>query len=145
MTEIRPVAYGSDEYQATVDLRRRVLRSPLGLDFASEQLDAEIDDVHLAYLEGGRVLACLVLSQVDPGVLRMRQVAVEEALQRRGLGLALVEAAEIAAKEGGFSKMTLHAREAAIPFYLRLGYQIVGERFVEVGLPHRAMEKRFCV
>ena len=38
--------------------------------------------------------------------------------------------------------MTLHAREAAVPFYERLGYLSEGEPFDEVGLPHRAMRKR---
>jgi predicted GNAT family N-acyltransferase len=37
--------------------------------------------------------------------------------------------------------MILHAREAAVPFYLKLGYALAGEPFEEVGIPHRAMEK----
>jgi len=37
--------------------------------------------------------------------------------------------------------MVLHAREAAIPFYLRLGYELEGEPFTEVGIPHRRMVK----
>ena len=37
--------------------------------------------------------------------------------------------------------LTLHARETAVAFYLRLGYRVVGEPFVEVTIPHRTMEK----
>jgi predicted GNAT family N-acyltransferase len=37
--------------------------------------------------------------------------------------------------------MILHARATAVPFYLRLGYTVVGEPFEEVGIPHRGMEK----
>ena len=37
--------------------------------------------------------------------------------------------------------MRLHAREAAIPFYVALGYATEGSPFEEVGLPHRTMAK----
>ncbi len=40
-----------------------------------------------------------------------------------------------------FDKITLHARKNAVPFYLALGYKIIGEEFEEVGLPHFEMEK----
>jgi predicted GNAT family N-acyltransferase len=34
-----------------------------------------------------------------------------------------------------------HAREAAVPFYTRLGYEVVGDRFIEVGLSHFTVRK----
>lgn len=144
MSEIRPVVYGTSEYEATVALRREVLRRPLGLDFTPEQLSEEKEDVHLAFVRDGEVQACLILSKQDDSTVRMRQVAVKPDLQRQGLGLALVEAAEMASKEHGFRRMALHARETAVPFYLRLGYEIEGEPFVEIGLPHRIMAKTFA-
>ena len=144
MSEIRPVTYGTAEYEATVELRREVLRRPLGLDFTPSQLSDEKEDVHLAYFHDGEIRACLILSKQDETTVRMRQVAVRPELQRQGLGLALVEAAEMASKEHGFRRIALHARETAVPFYLRLGYEVEGEPFVEVGLPHRTMTKTFA-
>jgi predicted GNAT family N-acyltransferase len=41
----------------------------------------------------------------------------------------------------GFARMVLHARETAVPFYKVLEYNIVGDRFEEVGIPHFRMEK----
>jgi predicted GNAT family N-acyltransferase len=38
--------------------------------------------------------------------------------------------------------MVLHARETAVPFYLKLGYEVVGGQFEEVGIPHFKMEKK---
>ena len=35
--------------------------------------------------------------------------------------------------------MVLHARQTAVPFYERLGYETYGEPFVEVTIPHIAM------
>jgi predicted GNAT family N-acyltransferase len=40
--------------------------------------------------------------------------------------------------------MVVHARDVAVGFYERLGYQSVGEPFVEIGLPHQTMEKELA-
>ena len=134
------VAFGSREYEATVALRREVLRRPLGLDFAPEQLAAEAGDVHFALFEGEDAVACLILVPQADGV-KMRQVAVRGDRQGRGLGRRLVGLSEAWARERGLRTMVLHARESAVPFYEALGYGAEGEPFEEVGLPHRAMRK----
>jgi predicted GNAT family N-acyltransferase len=35
----------------------------------------------------------------------------------------------------------MHARKTAVPFYERIGYQVAGEEFLEVGIPHYEMRK----
>lgn len=137
----RDVVHGSMEYALTVALRERILRAPLGLAFTAAELAAEAGQWHLALWQEERLLACLVLVPLPDGEVKMRQVAVEPARQGRGLGRRLVEEAERLAKARGCTLMTLHARATAIAFYLRLGYELVGEPFVEVTLPHRAMRK----
>lgn len=140
--EIRVVAHGSPPYEETVALRFRILRKPLGLIFTPEQLAAESNDVHLAAYVNGSLAACLVLSPLGEGAVKMRQVAVDEGLQGQGLGTALVERSEDEARKRGWTLMTLSARETAVPFYLRLGYDLVGEPYEEVTIPHRKMQKR---
>jgi ribosomal protein S18 acetylase RimI-like enzyme len=71
----------------------------------------------------------------------MRQVAVASEAQRQGVGRAMVEFSETFARRLGFTRMVLHARENAIPFYERLGYCRIGERFEEVTIPHWEMVK----
>ncbi|KXK56559.1 MAG: Histone acetyltransferase HPA2-like protein [Chlorobi bacterium OLB7] len=71
----------------------------------------------------------------------MRQVAVAESAQRSGIGKAMVDFSEHFAREHGFSEITMHARETAVPFYLNLGYEIIGDRFEEVSIPHFKMRK----
>ena len=141
MIDVRPVAHGSKEYEATVELRREVLRRPLGLDFTPEGLAAERDDTHLALFEGETVVACLVLTPENPTTLKMRQVAVRPGRQGQGLGRRLVDAAEPLSSVKGYRRMVLHARDAAVPFYLAQGYAVEGDPFEEVGIPHRAMSK----
>jgi GNAT superfamily N-acetyltransferase len=144
MTEhqiIREVAHDSAAYRATVDLRNAILRNPLGLHFSDEELAAEKDSRHFACYRGDRLVGCLVLRPIAGGDVRMRQVAVAAELQGRGIGTALVEYAEEMARQIGYRRMVLHARETAAPFYEKLGYSRIGEGFVEVTIPHWAMEK----
>ena len=134
------LSFGSPEYDRTVELRRAVLRRPLGLEFDPDQLAAEGEDTHLALYDGDDLLACLVLSPQGEA-LKMRQVAVRADARGRGVGRELVRASERWAIENGFTRMTLHARQTAVPFYERLGYLVVGDPFLEIGLPHRAMRR----
>ena len=105
-----------------------------------EEVLAEGDQVHLVGLIGGAVVAC-ALMRVDDGVPKMRQVAVEPERQGQGLGAELVRAFEREAVRRGYKEIVLNARDTAVPFYLRLGYQVVGEPFEEVTIPHRKMRK----
>ena len=138
---IREVEHDSPAYWATVELRESVLRKPLGLQFSVEELKAEKDSRHIACYRGDRLVGCLVLRPSAGGDVRMRQVAVVPELQGHGIGKAMVEYSEALARTIGFTRMILHARETAVPFYENLGYARVGERFVEVTIPHWAMAK----
>lgn len=137
-----PIEFATPEYDESVALRFKVLRKPLGLEYAPEQLAAEWSDIHLAAFDReGKIVGILLLTPLDGQEMKMRQVAVAPDLQGKGVGALLVAVSEETAKSLGFNKITLHAREAAVPFYLRLGYQTQGDRFVEVTIPHFKMEK----
>ncbi|HEY0868729.1 MAG TPA: GNAT family N-acetyltransferase [Fimbriimonas sp.] len=136
------VEHGSPAYDACLQLRREVLRRPLGLDFTPGQIAEEEEDVHLGAFAGEFCVGCLVLTEVDPNTVQMRQVAVRPDWQGRGVGKAMIRWSEQKALAMGFQTMILHARESAVDFYLRLGYEGEGDPFVEVTIPHRAMSKR---
>jgi predicted GNAT family N-acyltransferase len=141
--EFRKLTHQSPDYEATVELRGRLLRVPIGLAFEPEELAAESADLHLAGFDAtGTLIACLVLSpEADVKTIRMRQVAVKPKWQRRGIGGQLVTFAESVANANGFTLMNLHARLDVAAFYKRLGYSQAGSPFTEVGIPHVAMRK----
>lgn len=136
----RLVAHGSPEYDALVDLRRRVLRLPIALDFSPEELAAEAEQIHIGVFADGVVVACATLLS-DGTAGKVRQVAVEPHHQGHGLGTFVMEWAETEARGRGIATIVVHARAAAVPFYERLGYRTEGAEFTEVGLPHRRMTK----
>jgi N-acetylglutamate synthase-like GNAT family acetyltransferase len=139
--DIRLIPHGSREYEETVALRDDVLRRPLGLTFTAEQLGAEATDFHVACYRDGALAGCLILTPLSADELKMRQVAVEPSMQRRGIGQAMVAFCERFARANGYREITMHARETAVPFYEKLDYERVGEQFEEVTIPHWKMRK----
>jgi predicted N-acetyltransferase YhbS len=135
------IRHGSPEYLQTVELREAILRRPLGLRFSPEELQAEKDSHHLAACLAEKLVACVVLLPRSQDTLQLRQFAVHPAVQRQGIGTALVEYSESFARKLGYSRIMLHARETAVPFYEQFGYTKVGVRFVEVTLPHWELTK----
>jgi GNAT superfamily N-acetyltransferase len=138
---LREVVHGSPEYDACVELRRRLLRIPLGLNFTAEELALESRDVHLGAFQDDRCVGTLVLTRIDDECVQMRQVGVDDCYQGLGIGRAMVEWSEQKARALGYSKIVLHARDTAVPFYENLDYETVGEPYVEVTIPHRTMVK----
>ena len=141
-TIIREISFNSPEQKESINLRYRVLRQPLALQFTDEDLEKEFADFHIAAFLNQQVIGILLLLPINNSlVIKMRQVAVNFDFQNKGIGKSMVQFAEDFAKDKGFESMKLHARETAVPFYLSLGYSIIGETFMEVGIPHKAMFK----
>ncbi len=124
-----------------VQLRTDILRRPLGLIFTPEELEREKTEILIGAFEEEKMLGCCMLVQEEPGSVRLRQMAVLNNLQGKGIGRALMQFAENIARDRGFKKITMHARKSAIGFYEKLGYRVFGEEFEEVTIPHCVMEK----
>lgn len=161
--EVVRVEFASERHERTFQLRKRVLLDPFAIHYSEEARRAEDVAFHFgvfvprkqtsedarassshdvaAVSETEVCIACAFLVALDEATLRMRQVAVEFGWQESGFGRRVVTAVEGFGASRGFSKMVAHARQSAVPFYERLGYAVVGEPFVEVGLPHRFVEK----
>lgn len=135
--------YRSELWGAFLQVRREVLRWPLGLEYTDADLASETGDVCLIATEAHSSpfpLGGLLLRPHGPE-LKMRQVAVRADLQGRGVGRSLVEASEDYARTHNYQRIVLHARTSAVPFYLAVGYETEGDEFEEVGIPHLFMFK----
>ncbi|MEN8137911.1 MAG: GNAT family N-acetyltransferase [Bacteroidota bacterium] len=141
MLKIKEIEYNSDEYIASVDLRDKILRKPIGLKFTEEFLAKDVRDFHIGAFISGKLVSILILSPVNTHEIKMRQVAVDNSLSGQGIGSKLVEYSEKFSRQKGFRTMLLHARESAMEFYKKLNYKVVGEKFFEVGIAHFKMEK----
>ena len=139
---LKQIDHGTIEYQQMVKLRNEILRQPLGLSFTPEELLKEKEDILIGAFDDDDLLACCMLTKSDNKCLRLRQMAVQNNLQGKGIGASMMNFAEILARDKGYKKLIMHARETAVGFYEKLGYKVVGDKFTEVTIPHFVMEKK---
>ncbi|HXB29434.1 MAG TPA: GNAT family N-acetyltransferase [Puia sp.] len=139
---LKQIDYGTPEYDTMLRLRYDLLRKPLGLSFDPKELEKEKDDVLIGAFEDEKMLGCCLLTRVDSKTLRLRQMAVYNNLQGKGVGRALMIFAENIARDMGYEVLMMHARVTAIGFYEKLGYVKKDGQFIEITIPHVIMEKR---
>jgi predicted N-acetyltransferase YhbS len=139
---LKQIDYGTPEYETMLRLRYDLLRKPLGLSFDPKELEKEKDDVLIGAFEDEKMLGCCLLTRVDSKTLRLRQMAVYNNLQGKGIGRALMIFAENIARDMGYEILMMHARVTAIGFYEKLGYVKKDGQFIEITIPHVIMEKR---
>lgn len=130
----------SDEVEAALRLRHRVFVDEQGVHTAADRDGRDGEALHVVAMRDGELVGtCRVI--VDGDVGRLGRMAVEPELRGRGLGAALLEAAERMARNATATHMRLHAQLAAQSLYLRAGYETAGEVFLEEGIEHVTMEK----
>jgi GNAT superfamily N-acetyltransferase len=138
---LKIIDYGSAEYQQMVKLREVILRKPLGLGFTPEDLEKEKDNMLIGAFEEERMLGCCMLVEELPDIVRLRQMAVLNDLQGKGIGRALMNFAENLARDRGYKIIRMHARNNVVGFYEKVGYKVKGDQFIEITIPHYVMEK----
>ncbi len=134
--------HGSHEYRQMVKLREDMLRKPLGLGFTPQELEEEKNNMLIAAFEEEDILGCCMLVEENSQTARLRQMAVLNDLQGKGIGRALMSFAENIARDRGYKILSMHARKNAIGFYEKMGYTVSGNEFTEVTIPHYVMEKK---
>jgi len=138
---LKIIDHGTHEYRLMLKLREDLLRKPLGFSFTKEELEKEKNDVLIGAFDDDDILGCCMLVEMEPGVVRLRQLAVLNNLQGKGVGTAILQFSENLARDLGYKKITMHARKNTVDFFEKLGYQTVGEEFIEITIPHFEMIK----
>ena len=131
----------SPKYQPVFELRDEILRKPLGLSLKDEDMSRDHKNIIFIAEHEGKIIGCVLLQPIDPTTAQLRAMAVYNEWQGKGIGKMLVQALEDYAWENNYKKIILHARKVIHPFYLSMNYNIVGDEFTEVGIPHFHMEK----
>ena len=135
------IQHGSEKYAQACELREIILRKPLKLRLLDEDLRSESEYHHYGIWDGEMIAACLVAVPHTDALVQIRQMAVAECHQSKGIGKKLIQFAEQELRTKGFTQVFLHARKEAVLFYRKLGYQSAGSEFIEISIPHLKMEK----
>lgn len=139
---LKQIDFGTPDYQQMLNLRYEILRKPLGLQFKPEELESEKDAILIAAFEDEKMLGCCFLTKVDNETVRLRQMAVQNNLQGKGIGASLMNFAENIARDRGYKTMLMHARKTTVQFFEKQGYKVEGNDFIQLTIPHCAMKKK---
>ncbi len=138
---LKIIDFGTPEYQQMIKMREDMLRKPLGLTFSPDEIEKEKDNLFIAAFEDESMLGCCMIVEMDAKKARLRQMAVLNNLQGKGIGRALIQFAENLARDHGYRVMSMHARKPTVPFFEKMGYKVTGPEFIEITIPHFEMEK----
>lgn len=138
---LKIIDHGSKEYQQMVDLRNEILRKPLGLVLTEEDMNADKSNVLIGAFEDEKMLGCCMLVKQSDKIVLLRQMAVLNDLQGKGIGKALMLFAENIARDMGYREISMQARKNASGFYEKMGYREASNEFTNLTIPHIIMKK----
>lgn len=75
------------------------------------------------------------------GIGKVERICVLSSSRGTGAGILIMDKIEQYAKQHNYSALKLNAQTQAIPFYDKLGYEIISDEFMDAGIPHRTMKK----
>lgn len=105
------------------------------------EMELDEDDprsIHvMAHAPDGTVVAAGRLTPAG----QIGRMAVVKDWRDRGVGSALLRLLLEQARTRGMAEVNLHAQADATDFYLKHGFEIAGEDFMEAGILHRPMRK----
>jgi len=137
----KEITFNSNNYRKTLELRTKILREPLGKKLSESDLEGEEHQLHFAVFNADALISCVVIKPVENGTGKLRQMAVDESVQGKGIGKFIIAETEASLLEKGFLNIEMSARETAVGFYQTLGYEVVDEPFLEQGIEHLKMVK----
>lgn len=127
-----------------LDLRVRVLRRGTPVAHAHYAEDDDPATVHLAVLDDGAVVATSSWiprpfpHDAAASAVQLKGMAVDDSLQRTGVGRMLLNAGLEHASSLGAELVWARARDSALPFYDTCGFDTVGDAFMDeiTGMSH---------
>lgn len=132
----------AEEFAQYYELRWRILRKPWNQPRGSEQDMEEASSYHLMARDGQHVIGVARLQFPTDDAAQLRYMAVDDAWQGKGVGRKIVSHMEEVARQQGAHHLFLHARDNALGFYQKLGYEIVEPSYLLfASIQHYKMQK----
>lgn len=131
------------EFAAYYDLRWRVLRKPWGQPKGSEKDDKEEESIHIMAVdkETGGIVGVGRLHKNSDEEGQIRFMAVRDDYRGRGIGRMILSELHAEATRLGLKRVVLVARDPAVGFYAKHGYNMVGKSDALFGsITHQRME-----
>ncbi|MFB9770300.1 GNAT family N-acetyltransferase [Lactiplantibacillus modestisalitolerans] len=131
-------------YRDALAIRRAVFIDEQGI--APED---ELDQVtaatwhYVAYDDQNQPVATARITPEGPGSWHVQRVATLKTARGHGYARQLLAQIALDARAANTQRLVLGAQVTAQSFYQQLGFQAVGPEFMEAGLRHQQMQRRF--
>lgn len=120
----------NEDFEKYFELRWRILRKPWHKLKGSEQDNEENLSYHLMAIENNQVVGVARLQSISTTEAQLRYMAVDDQYSGQGIGKAIVHAMENYAIKHKTRYIMLHARENAVGFYEKMGYEIIEKSYL---------------
>lgn len=102
--------------------------------------DRDKECLHCFFFDGNRVTAYLRAFKTGADEVTVGRVLTLE--HGNGLGKKLmIQSIEEIKKHFGCKKICLHSQKKAVGFYIKMGFEVVSDEYLEAGIIHLTMEK----
>ncbi len=120
-----------EEFKDYYHLRWKLLRAPWNQPEGSEVDDIEEQCFHvMAVDDKDKVIGIARLQFNSDNETQIRYMAVSEPNKRQGIGRKLINTMEQRAKKYSHKKIVMDAREPAVNFYKKLGYNVIEKSYL---------------
>ncbi|KLV26132.1 GCN5-like N-acetyltransferase [Niallia circulans] len=107
-----------------------------------EEIDAyEEDSVHFVLYDDDKKPIGAGRYRTFDEYGKVERICILSTNRKGGAGKAVMNKIEEYALNNGAPALKLNAQTQAIPFYSKLGYEVISDEFLDAGIPHKTMIK----
>lgn len=130
------VAFDIENSPEIISIRTKVFVEEQGVDKAIEMDGRDEGATHVLVRDAGKVIATARI--LEDG--HIGRIAVLKEFRKQGAGACALKAMIDFAKERGYKRVYLGSQTQATGFYIKMGFRICGDTFMEAGIEHVDME-----
>ena len=139
--QIETVRY-QDEIAAIKHIRTTVFQKEQGVSADLEFDGLDEGSIHLLAYSNGEAVGTARIREINGDTAKIERLAVLSSARTKGIGKQLMQSALDIILQQHKSQAIVHAQEYIANLYQKLGFETVGERFNEAGIPHVKMVKQ---
>jgi len=131
-----------NDFARCIMIRTLVFVVEQNISAAIETDEFEKTATHYLVTDEGKALATARWQRIDDQTAKIERVAVLKDARGKGVGTKLMRYILNAIhSDRKIQAIKVGSQNSAIPFYEKLGFQIIGEEYLDADIPHQMMVK----
>ena len=127
-----------DEYDSLTMIREKVFIEEQKVTSQLEWDGMDKEAIHFLAFKDEKAIGC-ARALVIEYCMQLGRIAVLKEYRGEGIGSALLEKAIVTAKLNQISSIHISAQCYAIDFYLKFGFEVTSDIYLDAEIPHRDM------